>query len=119
VQFHSVATVRPGCGASDETGVISSIFMSMTNLIHGDSCNGINFATVDPGKGAVEAYNNVIYHVGVADPKDDGGAFSCIYVAGITNTGRAGTGTVKCSTTRFSTAAPTIRATPAVFARRV
>jgi hypothetical protein len=43
----------------------------------------------------VEAYNNVIYHVGVADPKDAGGAFSCIYVAGITNHGRAGTGTVE------------------------
>ncbi|HEX9255882.1 MAG TPA: choice-of-anchor Q domain-containing protein, partial [Candidatus Angelobacter sp.] len=36
-----------------------------------------------------------IYHVGVADPKDQGGAFSCIYVAGITNRGREGKGTVE------------------------
>ncbi|MGZ4877496.1 MAG: choice-of-anchor Q domain-containing protein [Candidatus Angelobacter sp.] len=95
VQFHSSPLCRPGCGASDDTGRNQFDLHVHDNLIHGDSCNGINFATVDPSKGAVEAYNNVIYHVGVADPKDDGGAFSCIYVAGITNNGRAGTGTVE------------------------
>jgi hypothetical protein len=95
VQFHSSPLCRPGCGARDETGRDQFDLHVHDNLIHGDSCNGINFATVDPSKGAVEAYNNVIYRVGVADPKDDGGAFSCIYVAGITNTGRAGTGTVE------------------------
>jgi len=95
VQFHSSPLCRPGCGARDETGRDQFDLHVHDNLIHGDSCNGINFATVDPSKGAVEAYNNVIYHVGVADPKDDGGAFSCIYLAGITNTGRAGTGTVE------------------------
>ncbi|HZD95110.1 MAG TPA: choice-of-anchor Q domain-containing protein, partial [Candidatus Sulfotelmatobacter sp.] len=65
------------------------------NLIHGDNCNGINFATVDPSKGTVEAYNNVIYNVGRMDPLQLGAAFSCIYVAGITNNGAAGTGTVE------------------------
>ncbi len=95
VQFHSSPTCRPGCGSNDETGRDQYDLHVHDNLIHGDSCNGINFATVDPSKGAVEAYNNVIYHVGVADPKDGGGAFSCIYLAGITNHGRAGTGTVE------------------------
>ena len=95
VQFHSSPLCRPGCGARDETGRDQFDLHVHDNLIHSDSCNGINFATVDPNKGPVEAYNNVLYHVGVADPKDDGGAFSCIYVAGITNTGRAGTGTVE------------------------
>src|SRR6476661_8375757 len=95
VQFHSSPLCRPGCGSNDETGRNQFDLHVHDNLIHGDSCNGINFATVDPSKGAVEAYNNVIYHVGVADPKDGGGAFSCIYVAGTTNTGRAGTGTVE------------------------
>ena len=65
------------------------------NLIHGDNCNGINFATVDPSKGPVEAYNNVIYHVGLMDPLQLGASFSCIYVAGITNNGVEGTGTVQ------------------------
>ncbi|MGB8128570.1 MAG: choice-of-anchor Q domain-containing protein [Candidatus Angelobacter sp.] len=95
VQFHSSPICRPGCGSNDETGRDQYDLHVHDNLIHGDSCNGINFATVDPSQGPVEAYNNVIYHVGVADPKDGGGAFSCIYVAGITNHGRAGTGTVE------------------------
>jgi len=95
IQFHSSPLCRPGCGSSDETGRNQFDLHVHDNLIHGDSCNGINFATVDPSKGPVEAYNNVIYHVGVADPKDQGGAFSCIYVAGITNHGHAGTGTVE------------------------
>jgi hypothetical protein len=95
IQFHSSPLCRPGCGASDETGRNQFDLHVHDNLIHGDNCNGINFATVDPQKGAVEAYNNVIYHVGLMDPKNEGGAFSCIYVAGITNHGRAGTGTVE------------------------
>jgi hypothetical protein len=95
VQFHSSPLCRPNCGARDQTGHNQFDLHVHDNLIHGDSCNGINFATVDPSKGPVEAYNNVIYHVGMADPKDGGGAFSCIYVAGITNTGSASKGTVE------------------------
>ncbi|MGC2697830.1 MAG: choice-of-anchor Q domain-containing protein, partial [Candidatus Angelobacter sp.] len=95
IQFHSSPLCSPGCGASDETGRNQFDLHVHDNLIHGDNCNGINFATVDPLKGAVEAYNNVIYHVGVRDPLEGGGAFSCIYVAGITNHGREGTGTVE------------------------
>lgn len=95
IQFHSSPLCRPSCGSNDETGRNQFDLHVHDNLIHGDSCNGINFATVDPSKGPVEAYNNVIYHVGVADPKDSGGAFSCIYMAGITNRGREGKGTVE------------------------
>ena len=95
IQFHSSPLCRPGCGNNDETGHNQFDLHVHDNLIHGDSCNGINFATVDPSKGPVEAYNNVIYHVGVADPRDGGGAFSCIYMAGITNRGREGKGTVE------------------------
>jgi hypothetical protein len=64
------------------------------NIIHGDNCDGINFATVDPSKGTVEAYNNIIYHVGLRVPPDGGGNFTCIAQAGIVNTGAAGSGTV-------------------------
>jgi hypothetical protein len=95
LQFHSSPLCKPNCGASDTTGFNQFDLHVHDNLIHGDNCNGINFATVDPSKGAVEAYNNVIYHVGLMDPKGDGGAFSCIYVAGITNHGAEGTGTVE------------------------
>ncbi len=96
IQFHSSPVCNPKCGASDTTGFNQFDLHVHDNLIHGDTCNGINFATVDPSRGPVEAYNNVIYHVGTADPKNgDGGAFACIYVAGITYHGKPGSGTVE------------------------
>jgi hypothetical protein len=95
LQFHSSPLCSPSCGAGDTTGFNQYDLHVHDNLIHGDNCNGINLATVDPSKGVVEAYNNVIYHVGLMDPLQLGAAFSCIYVAGITNNGAAGTGTVQ------------------------
>jgi IPT/TIG domain len=95
LQFHSSPLCSPSCGAADTTGFNQFDLHVHDNLIHGDNCNGINFATVDPSKGTVEAYNNVIFHVGLMDAKGDGGAFSCIYVAGITNHGPEGTGVVE------------------------
>jgi hypothetical protein len=95
LQFHSSPLCSPSCGTGDTTGFNQFDLHVHDNLIHGDNCNGINFATVDPSKGTVEAYNNVIYDVGRMDPLQQGGSFSCIYVAGITNTGAAGTGAVQ------------------------
>ncbi|HZU31423.1 MAG TPA: choice-of-anchor Q domain-containing protein [Candidatus Angelobacter sp.] len=94
LQFHSSPLCSPTCGTGDTTGFNQYDLHVHDNLIHGDNCNGINFATVDPSKGVVEAYNNVVYHVGLINPLQLGAAFSCIYVAGITNNGVAGTGTV-------------------------
>ncbi len=66
------------------------------NLIHGDVCDGINFATVDPSKGPVRAFNNIIYDVGRGPSPPDGDAnYAGIYVAGGTNTGADGTGHVE------------------------
>ena len=95
LQFHSSPLCSPTCGTGDTTGFNQFDLHVHDNLIHGDNCNGINFATVDPSKGTVEAYNNVIYNVGRMDPLQLGAAFSCIYVAGITNNGTPGTGTVE------------------------
>jgi hypothetical protein len=95
IQFHSSPLCRPRCGDADKTGNNQYDLHVHDNLIHGDNCNGINFATVDPSQGPVEAYNNVVYHVGLQDPLEGGGGFSCIYVGGITNTGRPGAGTVE------------------------
>ena len=95
IQFHSSPLCRPDCGAKDTTGFNQFDLHVHDNLIHGDNCNGINFATVDPSKGPVEAYNNVIYHVGLMNPKEDVGAYACIYMAGITNRGQEGTGAVE------------------------
>jgi len=66
------------------------------NVIHGQVCDGINFATIDPSKGAVQAYNNVIYHVGTGpDPKGDVSNYACISSPGITNRGPKGSGTAE------------------------
>jgi IPT/TIG domain len=94
LQFHSSPLCSPSCGAGDTTGFNQYDLHVHDNLIHGDNCNGINFATVDPSKGTVEAYNNVIYNVGRMDPLQLGASFSCIYLANITNNGAAGGGTV-------------------------
>lgn len=66
------------------------------NLIHGQVCDGINFATIDPSKGPVLAYNNVIYSVGTGpDPHGEISNYACISSPGITNRGAAGTGTAE------------------------
>src|SRR5215472_9261076 len=112
IQFHSSPLCNPGCGSSDGTGHNQYDLHVHDNLIHGDNCDAINFATADPSKGPVEAYNNVIYRVGLRDPLQNGGAFSCIYVAGITNRGRPGTGTVEVfNNTLFDCAANNTRNT--------
>jgi hypothetical protein len=65
------------------------------NVIHGTVCDGINFATVDPSQGTIEAYNNVIYDVGLGPDPDDGASdYAGIYVAGETDSGNDGTGAV-------------------------
>jgi hypothetical protein len=66
------------------------------NYFNGDRCAGLNFATVDPSKGTVEAYNNVFFHVGNGPAPADGAYnFACIYAAGILNNGPAPSGTVQ------------------------
>lgn len=49
------------------------------NVIRNTVCDGLNFATVNPDQGAVEAYNNVIYHSGTGPDPDGLADYSCIY----------------------------------------
>ena len=96
IQFHSSPLCVPECGAADTTGFNQHDLLVHDNLIHGDVCDGIVFATVDPSQGPVRAYNNVIYEVGRGPSPPDGDAnYSGIYVAGGTNSGPDGTGTVE------------------------
>jgi hypothetical protein len=49
------------------------------NVIRNTICDGLNFATVDPGKGVVEAYNNVVYHAGTGpDPQGQAAGYACV-----------------------------------------
>ncbi len=89
VQFHS----SPLDG---NTGYNQYDLTVHDNLIHGDVCDGVNFATVDPSKGPVRAFNNIIYDVGSGPSPPDGEAnYAGIHVAGATNSGRDGQGIVE------------------------
>jgi uncharacterized protein (TIGR03437 family) len=90
LQFHSTDV---GAG----TGYNQYDLSVHDNLIHDTQCDGIVFATVDPSKGKVEAYNNVIYNAGKGPANsDNSGNWSCIYAPGY-NGGRAtpGQGTIE------------------------
>lgn len=53
------------------------------NWIHNSICDGLNFSTVDPSQGTVEAYNNVVYHVGTGpDPYNGSSNYSCVVSGG-------------------------------------
>ena len=44
------------------------------------ACDGITLATLDPAKGKIEVYNNIIYRTGKGPKPPSGGNFSGIYV---------------------------------------
>ena len=52
------------------------------NYIHNAICDGINFNTVNPDAGTVEAYNNVIWHVGTGPnpPVDQESNYTCFNI---------------------------------------
>lgn len=84
IQFHSTS-------GNDQFGL--SVH---DNMIYNIRCDGINFATVDPSKGKVEAYNNLIFNAGRGpDPSDGSANYSCIYIPAFTNAGPSGSGAVQ------------------------
>jgi hypothetical protein len=102
IQFHSSPLCLPDCGPRDTTGFNQYDLIVHDNLIHGDACDGIVFATVDPSQGPVEAYNNVIYDVGHGpDPPDGAANYAGIYVPGYVNNGPEGTGVVEVYNNTF------------------
>lgn len=61
------------------------------NLIHDCPEDGIVQTTVDPSKGTVEYYNNVIYNAGKGpNSSDGGGAWNCMLIEGYENSGVTG-----------------------------
>ncbi|HEY6252407.1 MAG TPA: IPT/TIG domain-containing protein [Candidatus Angelobacter sp.] len=89
IQFHSSPL-------DDNSGFNQYDLIVHDNLIHGQVCDGINFATIDPSKGPVQAYNNVIYSVGTGpDPQGEISNYACISSPGITNRGAPGSGTAE------------------------
>jgi len=65
------------------------------NVIHDTQCDGLIINTVDPSKGGVSVYNNVIYNAGQGpNNPEQSGDWACIFVPGYTENGAAGSGTV-------------------------
>ena len=65
------------------------------NTIHDTQCDGIIVDTVDPSKGPIAIYNNLIYNAGKGpDNPERTGGWSCINVPGSTESGPAGSGFV-------------------------
>jgi hypothetical protein len=95
IQIHSSPLCAPDCGAADTTGFNQHDLQVHDNWIQGDACDGIVLATVDPSQGPVRVYNNIVVHTGTGPHPPDGEAnYSCIYVAGGTNNGPDGQGSV-------------------------
>jgi hypothetical protein len=66
------------------------------NLIHDTQCDGMVIDTIDPSKGPVSIFNNVIYNAGKGpnNPEHTGG-WSCIYIRASTEKGALGSGVVE------------------------
>src|SRR6185437_15276651 len=70
IQFHSKDST-PG---SEAYGI-----QVHDNLIYNVRCDAINLANVNPDKGAISVYNNVMYHVGTGpDPSGQGANYTCV-----------------------------------------
>lgn len=90
IQIHS--TPQSGEPASGHNQFDISVH---DNTIHDTQCDGIILDTVDPSKGPVSVYNNVIYNAGEGpNNPDNSGNWSCIYVPGSTENGSPGAGIV-------------------------
>jgi hypothetical protein len=65
------------------------------NVIHDTQCDGIVMTTVDPSKGPVELYNNIIYNAGKGpNNAEKTGAWSCMNLQGY-DVGGPGTGVIE------------------------
>lgn len=86
----------PSSGNASSSGFNTYNLSIHDNVIHDIVCDGINLATVDPSKGPVRVFNNLIYRAGRGpDPPPDTANYACIYVAGTTNNGTNGSGDIE------------------------
>jgi hypothetical protein len=100
IVFHS-SPLGSG-GPTDPTGHQQYDLSVHDNLIHDNKCDGIDFASIDPSQGKVEAYNNVIYNVGNGpDPPDGTGSYSGIYFADACEAGNVGSGVAEVYNNTF------------------
>jgi hypothetical protein len=89
IQFHSSPL-------SADSGLNQYDLLIHDNEISGQVCDGLNLATIDPSKGRIAVFNNLIHHVGTGPQPPDGvPSYACINSPGIVNHGDSGSGTVE------------------------
>lgn len=89
LQFHSSPT-------SATSGFNQYDLLIHNNEIAYQVCDGLNLATIDPSKGRIAVFNNLIHDVGTGpQPPDGTSSYACINSPGIVNHGLAGSGTVE------------------------
>src|SRR5256885_1056734 len=80
------STTAGGCRAVQffSTGGANQFDLHVfNNYIHNAICDGINFSTVNPSQGTVEAFNNIVAHVGTGpDPANGLSNYSCVVSGG-------------------------------------
>jgi hypothetical protein len=66
------------------------------NTIRDTTCDAIVLSTLDPSRGPVSVFNNVMYHVGIGPQNvtEGGGSFDCIYRDRHLQSGNAGSGQI-------------------------
>jgi len=90
IQIHS--TPQSGEPSSGQNQYDISVH---DNTIHDTQCDGIILDTINPSKGPISIYNNVIYNAGKGPNNPDrSGGWSCIYVPASTENGPKGSGVV-------------------------
>lgn len=90
IQIHS--TPQSGEPASGQNQYDIKIH---DNTIHDTQCDGIILDTIDPLKGPISIYNNLIYNAGEGpNNPEQSGDWSCIYAPGSTEYGPPGSGMV-------------------------
>ncbi len=83
-------------GPQDPTGYDQFDISIHDNTLHDTQCDGMIVDTVDPSRGPVSIYNNVVYNAGIGPNNPEGtGGWNCINVPGSTANGPAGSGTVE------------------------
>jgi uncharacterized protein (TIGR03437 family) len=98
VQFHS----SPLGSGYPNSGYNQYNLQVHDNVIHDTQCDGLILDTVDPSKGAVSVYNNVIYNAGKGpNNPEESGDWACIYVPGTTENDTPGSGSVEIYNNTF------------------
>jgi hypothetical protein len=94
IQVHS-SPLGPG-GPKDPTGHNQYDISIHDNIVHDTQCDGMIIDTIDPSKGPITIYNNLLYNVGQgpANPENTG-AWNAINIPGSTENGPNGSGTVE------------------------